>query len=178
MQISQPTVSRIIFHVSCLLASLILDYIRVPRDTEACKENHRLFNDLGKRNGGIGLRGIDGAIDCTHIRLAPSKFQNIGEIFRNRKGYFSLNVQVGLYSFCYFIIEILCLIDYAIEYHSFFLFIVLIMIFVAGCGWSKDGIFRCRTRMARQCTRQPHIPELGNIYAILGTTIVWHACWW
>lgn len=93
MQISQPTVSRIIFHVSCLLASLILDYIRAPRDPEACKENHQLFNDLGKRNGGIGLPGIDGAIDCTHVRLALSKFQNIDEIFRNQRGYFSLNVQ-------------------------------------------------------------------------------------
>ena len=52
-----------------------------------------LFIDLEKGNGAIGLPGIDGAIDCTHIRLSSTRFHNIAEIFRNRKGYFSLNVQ-------------------------------------------------------------------------------------
>lgn len=32
------------------------------------------------------------ALDCTHIRT-QSPDSNIGETFRNRKGYFSLNVQ-------------------------------------------------------------------------------------
>ncbi|KAF0753506.1 putative nuclease HARBI1, partial [Aphis craccivora] len=39
------------------------------------------------------MPGIGGCIDCTHIKI-----QNPGgpdsEVFRNRKGYFSLNVQV------------------------------------------------------------------------------------
>jgi len=35
---------------------------------------------------------VIGAIDCTHIKIqSPNK--NIGEKFRNRKGYFSINVQ-------------------------------------------------------------------------------------
>ena len=35
---------------------------------------------------------VIGAIDCTHIRI-QSPNSNIGEKFRNRKGYFSINVQ-------------------------------------------------------------------------------------
>ena len=38
-----------------------------------------------------GLPGIVGAIDCTHAPIiAPGADQ--AEIFRNRKGYFSINV--------------------------------------------------------------------------------------
>ncbi|KAK9700633.1 DDE superfamily endonuclease [Popillia japonica] len=36
---------------------------------------------------------VVGAIDCTHVRL-QSPGGNMAENFRNRKGYFSLNVQV------------------------------------------------------------------------------------
>lgn len=35
---------------------------------------------------------VIGAIYCTHIRI-QSPNSNIGERFRNRKGYFSINVQ-------------------------------------------------------------------------------------
>lgn len=35
---------------------------------------------------------VIGAIDCTHIKI-QSPNRNIGEKFRNRKGYFSINVQ-------------------------------------------------------------------------------------
>lgn len=52
------------------------------------------------------MPGIGGCIDCTHI--GHIKIQNPGgpdgEVFRNRKGYFSLNVQVCLqdsYIFCF-----------------------------------------------------------------------------
>ena len=69
----------------------------MPRDVDARMENRRLFLDLGKGNGAIGLPGVDGAIDCTHVRLVNTRFQNIAEVFRNRKGYFSLNVQVGFH---------------------------------------------------------------------------------
>ncbi|XP_036143462.1 putative nuclease HARBI1 [Monomorium pharaonis] len=65
----------------------------MPQDQEMRNENRRLFNNLGKGNGAIGLPGVDGAIDCTHVRLVDTRFQNISEIYRNRKGYFSLNVQ-------------------------------------------------------------------------------------
>lgn len=70
---------------------------------KARSENKRLFKELGHGPGAIGLPCIDGAIDCTHIRLIHTSFQNINEVYRNRKGYFSLNVQV-LYMYILFII--------------------------------------------------------------------------
>lgn len=93
-RISQSTISRIIYHVSTLLASNINQYIRMPISDEAKSENKRLFKQLGCGPGAIGLPNIDGAIDCTHVRLVHTTLQNIKETFRNRKEYFSLNVQV------------------------------------------------------------------------------------
>ncbi|XP_071581720.1 putative nuclease HARBI1 [Temnothorax nylanderi] len=92
IKVSQPTISRIIFRVSTLLASHINVYIKMPLSAVKRIENKRLFEELG-RVGAIGLPSISGAIDCTHIRLTHTRFQAIDEIFRNRKGYFSLNVQ-------------------------------------------------------------------------------------
>lgn len=41
------------------------------------------------------MPGIGGCIDCTHIKIQNPGGPD-GEVFRNRKGYFSLNVQVCL----------------------------------------------------------------------------------
>ncbi|XP_071576506.1 putative nuclease HARBI1 [Temnothorax nylanderi] len=92
--ISQPTILRIVFRVSILLASYINRYIKIPSSEESRSVNKRIFRELGRGHGGIGLPSIDGAIDCTHIRLVHTRLQNVDEIFRNRKGYFSLNVQI------------------------------------------------------------------------------------
>ncbi|XP_025158423.1 putative nuclease HARBI1 isoform X2 [Harpegnathos saltator] len=91
--VSQPTISRVVFRVSILLARIFNRFIKMPSTPDAIRENHNLFKDIGSRAGGIGLPGIDGAIDCTHVRLVGTKLQNIEEIYRNRKGYLSLNVQ-------------------------------------------------------------------------------------
>lgn len=91
--LSQPTVSRIIFRVSALLASLIGEIVKMPTTQERRSENNQLFRTLGYGDGEIGLPGIDGAIDCTHVHLVHTKFHGINEMYRNRKGYFSLNVQ-------------------------------------------------------------------------------------
>ena len=91
--VSQPTVSRIVFRVSVLLARIFNQFIKMPCTPDAVRENQRLFRDIGRHDRGIGLPGIDGAIDCTHVRLVGTRFQNIEEIYRNRKGYLSLNVQ-------------------------------------------------------------------------------------
>lgn len=71
----------------------------MPSSVEQINETHNLFKRLGYGNRAIGLPGVDGAIDCTHIRLTQCKFDNIQEIYRNRKGYFSLNVQVSNFLF-------------------------------------------------------------------------------
>ena len=57
-------------------------------------KKQRLFRNLGMGAGTIGIPGVNGSIDCTHIRLFSTRFQNIDEIYRNRKGYFSLKVQL------------------------------------------------------------------------------------
>ena len=94
MQVSQPTVSRIVFRVSKLLASLLTKYIKMPRTQETRMENQGLFRNLGMGAGAIGIPGVNGSIDCTHIRLFSMRFENLDVIYRNRKGYFSLNIQV------------------------------------------------------------------------------------
>ena len=95
MTVSQPTVFRIVFRVSLLLASLLTKYIKMPRTQDTRMEHQRLFKNLGMvRNGAIGIPGVSGSIDCIHIRLVSTRFENLDEIYRNRKGYFSLNVQV------------------------------------------------------------------------------------
>jgi len=45
---------------------------------------------------------VIGAIDCTHIKI-QSPNSNIGEKFRNRKGFFSINVQAVCNSHMQFI---------------------------------------------------------------------------
>lgn len=82
--------------MSTLLASNINRYIKISTSDEAKHENRRLFKEHGRGPGAIGLPYIDGAIDCTHVRLVHTKLQNIEEIYRNRKGYFSLNIQVNI----------------------------------------------------------------------------------
>lgn len=57
------------------------------------------------QNGFYQMRSfpkVIGAIDCTHIRI-QSPNSNIGERFRNRKGYFSINVQAVCNSHLQFI---------------------------------------------------------------------------
>jgi len=53
-----------------------------------------LFKELEYGHGAIELPCIDGAVDCTHIRLFSNNFQGLSKMYRNRKEYFSLNVQV------------------------------------------------------------------------------------
>ncbi len=71
--------------VSKCIASLSNQFIQFPSGNTA----HRIqqeFMQLGQ------IPVVVGVIDCTHISiLSPCSHQ--AELFRNRKGYFSLNVQ-------------------------------------------------------------------------------------
>lgn len=59
----------------------------MPTTLEQCMANKRAFYRLG------GFPNLIGAIDCSHIRvLCPPGPGN--ELFRNRKGWFSINTQV------------------------------------------------------------------------------------
>jgi len=47
IQISQLTISRIVFQISALIASYINRYIKMPVSNDARSENKRLFKELG-----------------------------------------------------------------------------------------------------------------------------------
>lgn len=61
-------------------------FIRLPKTPEEIMEQKVQFYSLAR------FPKVIGAIDCTHIKLqSPSR--EYGEQYRNRKGYFSLNIQ-------------------------------------------------------------------------------------
>lgn len=47
MELLQPTISRIIFRVTAILASYLNTYIKFPTNQRAIQENRRLFKELG-----------------------------------------------------------------------------------------------------------------------------------
>lgn len=83
--VSKSSASKIVKQVSHAIASLHRQYIRMP----ANEEIQRAQLEFYKRSR---LPKIIGAIDCTHIKIISPGGPH-AENFRNRKGYFSLNVQ-------------------------------------------------------------------------------------
>ena len=83
--ISQPTVSRIISKVIKVIASRRAQFIKFPPR----EEEFSIRNDFYSL---AGFPGVIGCIDCTHIAIQSPGGEN-AELYRNRKGYFSINVQ-------------------------------------------------------------------------------------
>ena len=81
--VHKSTVCRIVSRVSKAIAGLKNQYIRFEPRRETTAEFY----------GRAGFPGVIGAIDCTHIPITNPGGEN-GELFRNRKGYCSINVQV------------------------------------------------------------------------------------
>lgn len=80
------TVSRIIKRVSEAIASLLPQYVRFPLTNEGIQRSKTEFYQKAS------FPNVIGAIDCTHVRIqSPGGVD--AEVFRNRKGYFSINVQ-------------------------------------------------------------------------------------
>lgn len=84
--LSSPTSNRIIHRVSKAIASLNKEYIKFPETTEAQRKAQDSFYRIAR------FPRVIGAMDCTHIRIS-SPGGNQAEIYRNRKGHFSINVQ-------------------------------------------------------------------------------------
>jgi len=85
--IHKTTVCRIIHSVSQAIASLRKKYIAFTATQE---ERLQVMNNFYANSG---MPGTIGAVDCTHI-LIQSPGGDDAEIYRNRKGYFSVNVQM------------------------------------------------------------------------------------
>lgn len=50
MALSQPTISRIIFRVTIILATYLNNYVKFPTNQAIIQENRRLFKELGYRH--------------------------------------------------------------------------------------------------------------------------------
>ncbi|GFN92188.1 protein antagonist of like heterochromatin protein 1 [Plakobranchus ocellatus] len=80
--IHKSTVSRIVHWVASAIAAKRRDFVTFPVNAELNNVKQDFYEIAG-------FPGVIGCIDCTHIRIIrPS-----AEIYRNRKGYFSINVQ-------------------------------------------------------------------------------------
>lgn len=92
---SQTTVGRIIKSISKRIALLLPHFIRFPGNNELSEVKSK-FYEIAR------FPTVIGTIDCTHVRIkCPAK--NVGPEmaghFLNRKGFYSLNVQVGILVF-------------------------------------------------------------------------------
>ncbi|KAG0432420.1 hypothetical protein HPB47_020858 [Ixodes persulcatus] len=85
VNVSQPTVCRVIERVSRVLADTLFPRL-VDFPEGDCNEYMRDFYKIGK------FPSVTGCIDCTHVKIKGPGGPN-GEVYRNRKGFFSLNVQ-------------------------------------------------------------------------------------
>jgi len=83
--ISIPTASRTVARVSRAIAALRPRYIKMPKGDEATEIKQAFYN-IARFPRCIG------ALDCTHVKIQSPGGHN-AEIFRNRKQFFSLNVQ-------------------------------------------------------------------------------------
>lgn len=86
VNIHKSSVCRIIKRVCNEIAKLRRNFIQMPSTIEEIQQTKVGFYKMHK------FPQIIGVIDCTHIRI-QSPCRDIGEQYRNRKGYFSFNVQ-------------------------------------------------------------------------------------
>ncbi|XP_065290566.1 putative nuclease HARBI1 [Dermacentor albipictus] len=86
VNVSQPTVSRVVTRVSTMIAGTLFPALVKFPDTGKMHEVMHQFYKKAK------FPRVTGCIDCTHVRI-KSPGGNDAEVFRNRKGYFSFNVQ-------------------------------------------------------------------------------------
>ncbi|XP_064489103.1 putative nuclease HARBI1 [Ornithodoros turicata] len=87
VNVSQPTVFRTVDAVTRLIARhLFRDLVHFPSASEY-SEVMKDFYEIAK------FPGVTGCIDCTHVRV-KSPGGDDAEVYRNRKGVFSINVQV------------------------------------------------------------------------------------
>lgn len=84
--VSEATAHRIIHRVTRAIASLYRQFIYFPRSAEETLETQAGFYSIAR------FPRVIGAVDCTHIKIRSPGGEH-AEYYRNRKGYFSLNVQ-------------------------------------------------------------------------------------
>ncbi|XP_067635479.1 putative nuclease HARBI1 [Eurosta solidaginis] len=84
--VSVATASRVVRKVSIAIAELSAEYIKMPKTNMELEITARSFHRIAS------FPKVVGCIGCTHMKIQSPGGEN-AEIFRNRKGYFSYNVQ-------------------------------------------------------------------------------------
>jgi hypothetical protein len=92
--ITKSTVCQTVHRVTRAIAELHDKYVKFPATVDEQRSVMQLFY------GKSGMPGVVGAIDCTHVSI-QSPGGDDAEIYRNRKGNFSVNVQLVCDSTCY-----------------------------------------------------------------------------
>lgn len=85
--VDKSTASRVVHKVTRAIANLKRNFIKMPSSEEELLATRQGFYDIARFPKCIG------AVDCTHIKV-QSPGGEYAETYRNRKGFFSLNVQV------------------------------------------------------------------------------------
>jgi nuclease HARBI1 len=85
--VDKSTVCRTVHRVTRAIASLRSKYVKFPVTQQQRRD---VMNDFYASSK---LPGVIGAVDCTHVPI-QSPGGDDAEIYRNRKGYFSINVQL------------------------------------------------------------------------------------
>ena len=83
LNVSKSTAHSFIHRSMRLICSLASDWNDFPEDISRLKKRFK---------SKYSFPDVIGAIDCTHVKM-NSTGGNFSEVFRNRKGYFSLNIQ-------------------------------------------------------------------------------------
>ncbi|KAJ8882048.1 hypothetical protein PR048_018536 [Dryococelus australis] len=83
---SKLTAQRIVHRVSCAIASLRPQFLCFPETIEKFNMAQRKFYEIAS------FPRVKGAMDCTHVRIQSPGGDN-SELYRNRKGCFSVNIQ-------------------------------------------------------------------------------------
>lgn len=85
--VSISSVCRILRRVSGAFAEMCGQFVKMPSNRPEMQKLCEAFYEIASFPRTIG------AIDCTHIKIESPGKDNDPEVFRNRKGYFSINVQ-------------------------------------------------------------------------------------
>jgi hypothetical protein len=85
--VNKSTVCRTLHRVTAAIAGLRGKYVKFPAGVQESRDTMNKFFTTSK------LPGVLGAIDCTHVPIQSPSGED-AEIYRNRKGYFSINVQL------------------------------------------------------------------------------------
>lgn len=93
--VDKSTASHVIWNVTRAIARLYNRYIKMPDTDEEIREASQSFYNIARFPKCIG------ALDCTHIKILSPGGDN-AEIYRNRKGFFSFNVQAICDATCMF----------------------------------------------------------------------------